>query len=256
MADVSKAPLLKDNEIDNIFTQLGFSNSTIEGLAQLFAYSGFDVKVIISVVHFLHSFAQKNNKYTPTFQEDIASLLTLFLTRGTRISQKIVIKSTEEAKKRIIQLKTVYQLKDTGGATGAASQYGPRDLTLGRIAAAFAPVCTKILGAAKLRIVGAVPTKLRNASGDCLCWSGGASMIPASSDFDGVYAAWLEWALNFDKTVKPNSKEKGKEYEEKDEDRMVRIGKYGAIMRSNGFWSDNMRAKTLEDAGFKKDAFI
>lgn len=216
----------------NILQGITFSATTIGELATIFQYMGFDPRIIIGI---MSNRAKTNSRDLNT---DVISCTTLFLARGTKIATKLQAKTSAKGVTMIQQLVQVYQIQETKKGNSASS-YKPDTLTLGRIAAAFAPVTCLALDTGKIpRIVGEKPEKLPLG----LAWSGGASMIPRQETYNDTYEAWINWALSFDKVVNPDETGKTKT---SDEDRLKGIRKFGDIMRGATFFSDSYRAQLI-----------
>ncbi|AJG39320.1 nucleocapsid protein [Wuhan Fly Virus 1] len=103
-------------------------------LQRTFAYQGFDPVVTASFI----------KKKEPTAQiraKDIYTMIILFITRGNKF-EKIMRKSTEDAKKTMVSLKNKYAI-----VSGRPTKN--EDITLARVAATFPMITFKVVEAVK-----------------------------------------------------------------------------------------------------------
>lgn len=210
---------------------LEFLTSTqIETLVDSFRYQGFDPTVIIN------EFAAKAKLGARNAASDLRVILVVYLTRGTKI-EKVKNKTTKTAVEQFDTLVKTYGIKSTAG--GSASNYSAKDLTLARIASAFAEATTKINSKESIRIVGEKVEGLPKA----YHWPGGASMIPKDGNYDELFAKWIIYASSFDKVIQPGRN---------DNDRQNNSKKFGDIMRGNAFITDKVRVEAYQK--FKKES--
>jgi len=207
---------------------------SIRDIAATFMYQGFNPEVIIREVMRL---AKEAKLPEDKVQMDIQMMLTLYLSRGTRLA-KIQAKSTADAKALIAALKTRYKLMETSQSSGAAA-YAPTNLTLARIAQSLSPATCKILHITdSIRIVGDTIDGLPRG----LHWGGGASIIPIGDAYEPLFKKWLAYALSFDKVINQSGSD--------DETRKASILKFGTIIRNNNFIPDKKRKTILTSMGF------
>ncbi|AIU95030.1 nucleoprotein [Silverwater virus] len=93
--------------------------SEVTGLVDLYAYQGFDPAVIQAEI--VKRATAKNRDW----KKDVRNMIILNVTRGNKLD-KMMSKMTEEARKEVQTLRSVYNLKDT--------KPGAKDITLARVA--------------------------------------------------------------------------------------------------------------------------
>ncbi|AGZ62538.1 nucleocapsid [Salanga virus] len=104
------------------FAGEGISQVEIAKWVEDFAYQGFDAKRVVELVQTRGS--------GRNWKQDVAKMIVIALTRGNKIA-KMKQKMSDKGKESLTELERVYMLK--------SGNPGRDDLTLSRIAVAFAP---------------------------------------------------------------------------------------------------------------------
>jgi len=159
------------------------NNAIKDDPALLFKYQGFDFDAIA-----LELLKQK--------PEDLADAIVLYATRGTNIDRIRTKVGSDAARDRIDALKRVMNIVHK-----PAASLGPKDITLGRIGAIYAPIVCAIY---KRKPGGFVPvaTGYSGTLTGYLQCPGGASMCKT----DVELREWVEWSVLFTKVTLPASR--------------------------------------------------
>lgn len=164
-------------------------DATIFDFYELIKYSGLDVKLIYK------KFFEKE-KDKKKAMNDLAKILIFVNERGTRFDkEKVKQRMDPKGMASMQSIITTYGIK-------LASPTSAEDITFSRLVATFPHILLRIRSElrikGKLRTVGSVPLRIM----EVLCFPGGSSLIPVSSDYDKLFELFFQWADSFDEIIK------------------------------------------------------
>lgn len=173
------------------------------------------------------------------FSQDMILLCAIVLMRGTNLS-KIQEKTSDEGNAILMPLVRRYRIMDHK----KDEVLGNEDIILGRITATFPPICMNLLISQKV-----VPAVDPGSCPPALCFSGGAALI--STEREGLYQAWLDWSLRFDRLINKKAKTTLTLTERRNE-----VADYGEIIRNSQMFTNSERDNMLiriQSPGFQID---
>jgi len=216
--------------IEMITSIFNLKQADLGMMIDLYKYQGFDPK-------FFRKFLALVEKDKKKLLDDMRTLMIVYLSRGTKIGGKMMVKTSIEGVKFLTELKTKYTILDTGkGASGMTD----RSVTLGRIAAAYPETCAALLCSGQFKDQVMDVAKKPHASVPVyLKFAQGASLIPKVST--GLYDSWVKWSEDFNSIITGAINLKNEAEAEK-EKRTAQVLKFAGIMNGSNLHNDSERA--------------
>jgi len=165
--------------------------SKISDFARDHAFSGFDAAGTLTKIMAVTGFSV----------EEVAKLIHLYLTRGTKF-EKIMSKTNPESRESLGQLMNKYGVGTTGFGRNAAG-----DITLPRMAMAFPSLTCKI---AMHGMTNLVHTDYNGGLPKAYMWPGGLACLTSGED-EGLIASWMKWQVGFTKKINKKAGNVGEE---------------------------------------------
>jgi len=208
--------ITKDNYDDLIqdMEKMSFDMST---LIDDISYIGFDIYTVIGSM-------TKKEVNKEAFKKDISVLITIALSRGTKI-KKMVVKMSDVGKKLVEDLKKKYEIKDTVPKSAT-------DVTLGRVLACFPTVAATILHKnAEINLVGEGGIIDRR-----LMFPGSVAIIPKS--FDLLIARYKRWSETFSEVIGADKSQ---------------VALYSKIIQDNNYYTEDSRIEIMKTLNIRNE---
>jgi len=166
------------------YFQAGDISTVVKTAVEDFQFSGFKPQVIFAMM------ARCCANDLGVLYVDVVRLITLCLTRGTKI-EKIRRTLKEEKVVDFDSLIKKYSIQTTG-----SKRPGEKVITLSRICAAFPTVAVQVL------CTGAIKVESEKGLPDELCFPAAASLISGNPSLRRYQVAYMKWSRKFTARIK------------------------------------------------------